>query len=216
MDFSWRERGRQAELSEALADCLARIERGASIASALAAHPHLARELEPLLRAAVAARTSFAAPIREDRRLSARSEFLQAAARQRSLGALAATRRRDPVRHLPAVLTQPLWSTFAPAVVAAALFVVALVPIMSITSTSSLPGDWNYGFKRSAELVRLALTLNPADRLNLELAFHRRRLGELEQLAASGRLTNPTLVEQLTTETSALVKSVSNNPQLGP
>ncbi len=212
MAFLLGEHGKQAALSEELAVCLECVRAGQPIDAALSRYPADAAELEPLLRAALAARSGFAAPIRESRRLSARSEFLQAAARQSRM----ATQRRARTQRPPSVLTRPLWSAFAPAVAAAALFVVALVPIMSLTSTNALPGDWNYGFKRSAEVVRLALTLNPADRLNLELAFHDRRLGELEQLAASGRLNDPTLVEQLTNETSALVQTVSHNPQLGP
>jgi hypothetical protein len=204
----------EQDVNEILAACLEREDRGEDIASCLAAYPERAAELEPLLRTALFMRRGMAAPIREDQRLAARQQFLQAAARRAAV-ARAAEPLPDRV-HTPLVLMRPLWSAFAPAVVAALLFVVALVPIMSITSVSSLPGDWNYGFKRSAERVRLALALDPTDHLNLQLAFHERRLGEIERLAADGRLNDPALLQAFTNESSALVRTVSDNPQLGP
>jgi hypothetical protein len=215
MVFTLGHRSQHRELSEILAACLDSIDGPEGIPGCLRRYPEHAPELEPLLRTALATHSRLTPPVRESRRLAARSEFLRAAARESRATALAPNRRIDAQRP-PSVLTRPLWSAFAPAIVAAMLFVVAIIPIMSITSSTALPGDWNYGFKRSTERVRLALTLSPADRLNLELAFHNRRLGEIEQLAAAGRLNDPSLVQELTTETSALVQSVSRNPQLGP
>jgi hypothetical protein len=208
----WRTDNRD-ELDSLLAACLEEIDSPKQIAGCLADHPEHAAELEPLLRSAFAMRRAMAVPIRDEARLAARRRYLQAAATQ-SWGASQYASGR--AQRTPNVLLRPLWSAFAPAVVAAALFVVALVPIMSLTSVSALPGDWNYGFKRSAERVRLALTLNAGDRLNLELAFHSRRLGEIERLAADGRLNDPMLVQQFADESSALVQAVSSNPQLGP
>jgi hypothetical protein len=208
--------GKAQDLSEILAACLEEIDSPAQIADCLERHPDHAAELAPLLRSALSFRQVMAAPIREDRRLEARRRFLQAAASHSWEASQYATGRLPGPRQTPNVLLRPLWSTFAPAVVAAALFVVALVPIMSLTSVSALPGDWNYGFKRSSERVRLALTLDPGARLNLELAFHTRRLGEIERLAADGRLNDPMLVQQFADESSALVQAVSVNPQLGP
>lgn len=206
----------QQELSEVLAACLEEIHSPEQIPACVSRHPEHAAELEPLLRSTFSLQRLMARPIREERRLAARRQFLQAAASQSWTASQYATGRLPGPQRTPNVLLRPLWSAFAPAAVAAALFVVALVPIMSLTSVSSLPGDWNYGFKRSAEHVRLALTLNPGDRLNLELAFHSRRLGEIERLAADGRLNDPVLVQQFADESSALVQNVSNNPQLGP
>jgi hypothetical protein len=204
--------GKRDDLGELLAACLDEIDTPEQIPACLARHPERAAELESLLQSAFSVRRAMAQPIREDRRLEARRQFLQAAANRSWKASQQAAGRQET----PSILLRPLWSTLAPAAVAAALFVVALMPVMSLTSVSALPGDWNYGFKRSAERVRLALTLNPGDRLNLELAFHDRRLGEIERLAADGRLNDPALVQQFTDESSALVQAVSNNPQLGP
>jgi Domain of unknown function (DUF5667) len=200
------------DISELLAACLDEVDSPEQVPAWLARHPSHATELEPLLKLAFSVRRGMERPVREDRRLEARRQFLQAAANRSWKASQQAAGRRET----PPILLRPLWSTLAPAAVAAALFVVALIPVMSLTSVSSLPGDWNYGFKRSAERVRLALTLSPGDRLNLELAFHDRRLGEIERLAADGRLNDPALVQQFTDESSALVQAVSSNPQLGP
>ena len=186
-----------------------RKSRAASIAIRIRA------ELEPLLRAAFRMQRSMAVPINEERRIAARRQFMMAAARQSHAAPAFVARRIGGPKAAPTVLLRPLWSAFAPAAVAAALFVVALVPIMSNHERQRSSRAWNYSFKRSTEQVRLALTLNPADRLDLELAFHSRHLGEIERLAAAGRLDSSVL-RDFTNETSALVQSVSSNPQLGP
>lgn len=212
----WQAADRTTEdLASILSQCLDEISSPAQIPTCLDRHPEHRAELEPLLRAAFDIQRSMAVPINEERRLAARRQFMMAAARQSQAAPTFVAGRVGGPKAAPSVLLRPLWSAFAPAAVAAALFVIALVPIMSITSVSSLPGDWNYSFKRSTEQVRLALTLNPADRLNLELAFHSRHLGEIERLAAAGRLDSSVL-RDFTNESSALVQSVSSNPQLGP
>jgi hypothetical protein len=200
------------DISEILASCLDEIDSPDQIPACLTRHSERADELKPLLESMFSMRQAMVRPIREERRLEARRQFLQAAANR----SWKASQQDAGRRETPSILLRPLWSTLAPAAVAAALFVIALIPVMSLTSVSALPGDWNYGFKRSAERVRLALTLNAGDRLNLELAFHDRRLGEIERLAADGRLTDASLVHQFADESSALVQAVSANPQLGP
>src|SRR6266700_2038280 len=70
------------ELSELLATCLEEIDSPRQIPACLARHPEHAGELEPLLKSAFALRKSMAPPIREQRRLEARRQFLQAAASQ--------------------------------------------------------------------------------------------------------------------------------------
>ncbi|MGI8550460.1 MAG: DUF5667 domain-containing protein, partial [Dehalococcoidia bacterium] len=206
----------ERDFEAVLAACLEEADSREAIQDCLSRYPQYASTLDPLLHSSLSLRRAMAVPIREQQRLAARRRFLQAATRQAQAGPSYVQRRTAVHARTPAVLLRPLWSTFAPAIVAAVFFVVALGPIMALTSSSALPGDWNYGFKRSSERVRLALTLNPSDRLNLQLAFHERRLGEIERLASEGRLTDPTLVTSFTSETKALVNSVSDNPALGP
>jgi len=203
------------EMEDVLAACLDEVRRPEDVEAALARHVAHAQELRPLLSATVSMRESMATPVREDRRLAARRRVLQAGRRPLPLPAANRASGQDTYR-TPNVLLRPLWSSFAPAFVAALFFLIAFIPMLSLTSVSALPGDWNYGFKRATERVRLALALDPSERLNLQLAFHSRRLGEIERLAADGRLTDPALVQAFTDETSALVQTVSENPQIGP
>ena len=200
---------------DALADCLETADSPDGIALSLRRYPQYAERLEPLLVTAQATRRGLAAPIREERRALARRQFLQAAAQQSRAAPSYVAGRVPGASRAPAVVLRPLWSTFAPAIVAAALFVVALVPILALTSSSALPGDWNYGFKRSTERVRLALALDPADRFNLQVAFHQRRVREVERLASTGRY-DPSLLQQLNSETEALLTTVSTSRALGP
>lgn len=212
----WNRRsGDERVFEDVLAECLETVAGPDGIAACLRRYPEYAERLAPLLETAQATRLSLAAPIREDRRVLARRQFLQAAAQQSQAAPSYVVGRVPSAQRTPSVLLRPLWSTFAPAIVAAALFIIALVPILGLTSSSALPGDWNYGFKRSSERVRLALALDPADRFNLQVAFHQRRVREVERLASSGRY-DPSLLRALNNETEALLNTVSNNRALGP
>jgi hypothetical protein len=211
MRFLGRSSAKEREFDCVLARCLDAATGPAQIEALLARCPEHAARLEPLLRTALAVRQSAAVSIDEQRRIQVRRQYLQAAARR---GALTAASRARP-EAVPVALLRPLWSTFAPVIVTAVLFLVALVPTLALTSSSSLPGDWNYAFKRSAERARLALTLDPTARFNLLLALHERRLGEIEQLAASGRL-DPSVLQSFSNETASLVQTVSASPTLGP
>lgn len=198
-----------------LSECLDSVDSPEGLEVCLQRYPAEAARLEPLLRSALQVRRSLAVPVREERRQQARQQFLHAAAQQ-AQAAPGYVRTRVPVRKQASLgHLRPLWRSFAPAITAAVLFVMALVPIMALTSNSALPGDWNYGFKRSTERVRLALAITPSDRLNLQLAFHQRRLYEIERLSADGHL-DPSLLQSFSKETTALVDTVSTSPALGP
>jgi len=163
--FWTRQQAGKKDFGDILAACIDEANSSEAVERCLARYPEYADQLRPLLVATLSMRRGMAVPIREEPRLAARRQFLQAAARRSQTASGYAVGRPITPDRTPSVLLRPLWSAFAPAVVAAVFFVVALVPIMSITSASSLPGDWNYGFKRATERVRLALALDPADRL---------------------------------------------------
>lgn len=59
---------------------------------------------------------------------------------------------------------------------------------LSTAPAHALPGDPLYGLKRAAEDWRYRLTVNPAERLRLALAYAGRRLQEAEAAQALGRL----------------------------
>lgn len=216
MRFWDRSSAMEREFERILAVSLDTARNPESVASILARYPEHAPRLEPLLRTTLAMRRGAEMPVREQQRLEARRQFQRAAAQRSSRTAPAYVAERKRAEPVPVALLRPLWSTFAPVAVTALLFLVALVPLLALTSSSSLPGDWNYGFKRSTERVRLALTLDPTARFNLQLALHERRLGEIEHLAAEGRLSDPSVLKSFSNETETLVQTVSANPSLGP
>ena len=67
---------------EALAECLASLERGRSVEECLARYPELARELEPLLRTALGLQRTYTVGPRPSFQRAARQRFLAAARRR--------------------------------------------------------------------------------------------------------------------------------------
>src|SRR5579883_677373 len=176
----WRsERRRERELAEALAASLDALRAGtASLEDCLRRYPRLKDELEPLLRTAATVQLLGRVAPREEARIAGRAAFLQAAAR-----------RAQPVPVAPPPLARRRpWVAFAPVGIAAALFAAIAIPVLGSMDTGSTPGDWNYGFKRATERIRLALTTDPSDRRLLRLEFAARRLDEIERLKATGHV----------------------------
>jgi len=72
-------------LEEALAECLASVERGGSVEECLARYPRLARELEPLLITGLGLQQAYDVGPRPSFQRAARQRFLAAAASRRQL-----------------------------------------------------------------------------------------------------------------------------------
>jgi len=121
----------------------------------------VAAELEPLLRTAATVQVLSRVSPREEARLEGRAAFLQAAAKRSQPAAIIP---RPVVRRRP-------WVAFVPAAIAAALFAAIAIPVLGSMDTGSTPGDWNYGFKRATERIRLAITTDPGERRLLRLEF---------------------------------------------
>jgi hypothetical protein len=178
----WRsERRRERELAEALAASLDALRAGsASLEECLRRYPRLAEELEPLLRTAATVQLLGRVAPRDEARIAGRAAFLRAAAR-----------KAEPVPAAPVPLMRRRpWVAFAPVGIAAALFAAIAIPVLGSMDTGSTPGDWNYGFKRATERIRLALTTDPSDRRLLRLEFASRRLDEIERLKATGHVAS--------------------------
>jgi hypothetical protein len=97
-------------LEEALAECLASVERGRSVEECLARYPGLAQELEPLLLTALGLQQVYDMRPRPSFRRAARERFLAAAARRdRCPAAMAPPPRRFNFgwRWVPAALGTP-------------------------------------------------------------------------------------------------------------
>ena len=176
----WRsERRRERELAEALAASLEAIRAGtASLEDCLRRYPRLADELEPLLRTAATVQVLGRVMPREEARLAGRAAFMHAAARRA---------QPLPAAPVPIARRRP-WVAFAPVGIAAALFAAIAVPVLGSMDTGSTPGDWNYGFKRATERIRLAVATDPSERRLLRLEFAARRIDEAERLSATGHV----------------------------
>ncbi len=174
-------RRRERQIAEALAASLDAVRGGtATVEDCLRRYPALAAELEPLLRTAATVQVLSRVSPREEARLEGRAALLQAAAKRSQPAAIIP---RPVVRRRP-------WVAFVPAAIAAALFAAIAIPVLGSMDTGSTPGDWNYGFKRATERIRLAITTDPGERRLLRLEFASRRLDEIERLKATGHVAS--------------------------
>jgi hypothetical protein len=162
------------KISDALENCLQRMEQGEPLDAVLSRYPQLAAQLRPLLETAVRARSA-----------GVENLPLTALARQRSRGlALAADLRRgkgrNPIR----------WHSWRPALTV--LSVIALLAMSSngllIASAHSIPGDTLYPLKRSVESTQLHLVSDPVEREALEHEFDERRVDETRSLLTDQRV----------------------------
>lgn len=176
-----RQGNKQRALTEALAASLDAMRSGsASLDDCLQHYPELADDLRPLLETSLRVQALSRVEPSEEVRLNARYAFTQAAANRA---------QRQPVQ-LRRPVRRRAWLALAPAGIAALLFALVSVPVLGSVDSGSVPGDWNYGFKRATERVRLAVTTDASDRRVLRLEFAQRRLGEIEQLSNQGHVEN--------------------------
>lgn len=159
-----------------LNECTEHLLRGESVEQCLQRYPEQARELEPLLRVAVAAgRASSAAEPRPEFRARVRQEI-----RSR----LHSPRPKPELKRIPALQWIPRWAAVAACV--ALVFVFAAGGTVA-ASSGSLPGDTLYPVKTATEQVRMSLTFSNDAKARLEARFAERRTWELARLAEKGR-----------------------------
>jgi hypothetical protein len=178
---------RSNDIPTILDACLERMRCGESIQACLHDYPAAAEELEPLLIAAIYARTTFRSPARAP-------EARQAIQRRLQLAVAA---------HQPA---QPRaragW--FGPFVLRFALaLVIALLSLGGgvAAAQSSLPGSSLYPIKRASEGVRLRFAASATQRATLHLTFAAARSAEILALANDQqRMLDSGLVDDLDRE----------------
>ena len=81
-----------------------------------------------------------------------------------------------------------------------ALVVVLLLAVgggAASVSASSLPGSALYSLKLATEDLRLALTLNPASRVQLNIRFANERTSEMMRMAKEGRVPGDAVIERM-------------------
>jgi hypothetical protein len=174
---------------DVLDECLERVLQGESVEQCLQRHPDQARELEPLLRVALATRRTCST-------VEPRAEFKDRT-RYEVRSNLAAKGHNASPRRAPAAVWIPRW-----AVVTACL---ALVLVFAGTGTvaassDSVPGERLYAVKMAAEQVQWKLTFSQRAKARLQARFAARRVLEMAQLAKSGRTER---LDKLTTRFEA-------------
>lgn len=163
-------------LYDTLEACLKELENGADIEAVLARHPQIADELRPILHASVAARSMAGAEPSPDALRRGRARLLQRAAEMREAEA-ALNKRKIP-------LFPRLAISFALVVI---FFMISGTSLLN-ASAGALPGERLYTVKRSAENIRLLLTIDPSARTALETQFYYERLSEVTALLAQGQV----------------------------
>jgi hypothetical protein len=176
------------ELDDILEQSLSRIAAGkADIEDCLASNPSVSDQLEPLLLAAEELR-SIPKPVL--------SPAARARLEERVLAAAAADPRLRPAGRRRLVGGMPRWRWAFSALTALVLVVVLLMTTLVTASADALPGAPLYGLKRATEDAWLWVAPERYEpELHLRLA--RRRLQEIEGLAAQGRF-DASLLETMT------------------
>lgn len=175
-----------------LDDCLAQLRAGSSVEACLARYPEQADDLRSLLAVAVQVQGLSVPPPDRAAMNAGRQRMIEAvrarAARQEQAGLLGLAWLRWPSAFSTGPLSRPL--VRAAATVALALLIVALsVGGLVAAAQGSLPGEPLYSLKRTAETVRMALTLDPAAQQQLQSQLDHERQREVRAVLASGRTT---------------------------
>lgn len=162
------------KLYDVLEICLHELEKGADLEFILSRYPDLSRELRPILKASIKARSmAVPAPSPEAMRRR-RAKLLQQASEMRE-------QRSAPHKRMI-----PIFQRLAISFTLTAFFLASGTGLVG-ASTTALPGEKLYPVKRTWEDVRLFFTFNPDIKEMLESEFESERLDEVGELLAEGR-----------------------------
>jgi hypothetical protein len=162
------------KLFDALEVCLQEIENGAALENVLARFPDLARELRPILKASIQARSLAAGSPSPEAVRRGRAKLLQRASEMKE--AKAAPRRR----------VIPIFQRLALSLGMAATFLLSGTGLVGASATA-LPGENLYPVKRTWEDLQLLFILDQDTRDAVKSQFEVERLHEVNELLAEGR-----------------------------
>lgn len=166
------------ELLTALDESLSAILAGESVEACLHRYPALAADLRPMLEAALAAHhLSADVTVPRAAQNASRAQFLARAAELRS----PAPRRSRWAVFNPRRLVNVLGLLVA--------FVLGSYSVAAV-SAQSLPGEMLYGVKRAVEQTQLSFTFDPQARAHLQERLTARRVEEVREVLAAGRVTD--------------------------
>jgi hypothetical protein len=173
-----------ASFEHLLAECLEDLSQTGGVEASLQSHPQQADSLRPLLEMAQAAHDYYqVVPAAPDGLVAGRERLLAAARVRQAAAATEGTPAKIAGRPR---LRLGFSLRLIALVLAAALVTVSLGSGLVWAAGDSLPGHLLYPLKLATEDVRLALASEPADDVDLALAFVEERAGELQALAAVG------------------------------
>jgi hypothetical protein len=174
---------------EILAECLARMEAGASVEACLADFPRQTTELEPLLR--------MTQQMDALSKVGPRPSFTQSARRNLEnqlltpQGLVTSNRRGQQTKQEPRAVLQKRfnlsWLKFA---VAAVLALTATTGGVAYAANSSNPGDVLHGLDIAMENVQMNLAPDVATKVQLRIEFAGERLAEARQTFAENDVAN--------------------------
>jgi hypothetical protein len=164
------------EFNEILNQCLDRMFKGETVAQCLRDYPDLARELEPLLSTALAARTLSSIKPASEFKSRARSQF------QVALNQMEAKKQRR------SSLFRWHWRWQSGWAIAAMSFFAVLVGGGStvFASGNSMPDNTLYPVKLAAEQVQMTLTFSDMDKAELNAQLADKRVAEIVYLTSKG------------------------------
>jgi hypothetical protein len=165
-----------SDIFDVLETCLRDMENGADVESVLAAHPHFAAELRPLLHASLAARA---------RGMAMSEPSPEAVRRGRAMVLQHAAQMRE-AKVTPRKRFIPAFQRLAIAFVLATLFLFSGTGLVRASSTA-LPGENLYPVKLTWENLRLFFAFDEQSRKVLEHSFRNERLHEVNELLMEGR-----------------------------
>ncbi len=185
-----------------LNECLDRILKGEAIEQCLSSYPDQAKELEPLLRTASAARVASTIQPRAEFRAKARYEF-QSAMRDMVVG------RKSQRRH-PFSLHWQWRSGWAVAIIAIIIVVLAGGGTIA-AAANSMPDSTLYPVKLATEELQLTLTTSGLDKTELNAKFANRRADEIAYLASKGEVDDVNVTaERLSNNLESMTELAGN------
>ena len=197
-------------IDEILAECLERMESGASLNSCLADFPEQAAELEPLLRMTEQMKhLTKAGP----RPAFARSARLDLEAQLSTSGKAATLNGRTRhTRQMPGLLPQKRFSmSMLQLMIAAVLALTATTGGAAYAAHASSPGDFLHGLDLAMENAQLNLAPDVWSKVQLRLGFASERLAEArETFAHNDAADGLEAVNEYGTEISAIAQLIGS------
>ena len=172
----------ETKYQEIVEECLELLRQGRSVEECLSRHPDEAIELEPMLHAAVSARSNMAAELPVAARNRMKSQVMAEWDRRHQPGRWSSlvTSFFAKISPIPKSAAIPRWA-FASAILVVALALGGLGT--STAAANTVPGDMLYPVKEMREGVELWLARSPEDKVEMYTTLVKERVDEVKKIA---------------------------------